>query len=497
MPSPAVVYERRRPEQSTLYKVVQDNLATLYEAVDDGALPIRLPDFVRKELEGFLDCGLLCRGGAHVQCIDCSEKRLVAFGCGGRGFCPSCLGRKMASRTLNLTECVLPPVALRQWVLTFPFAWRSRLGFDAALFGTLTRIFVQTVLAFYTERTTKKNGPRGKSGAVVALQRTSADLRLNPHLHVLFLDGIYREEGEDVVFDPLAHLSTRDVGDVLERAVRRIERFLERRGLLRDDDNHPTGDDADPDAAPTLAQGHAALLASAASGTSPPAGPEFRRKPTPLGPLPSKALHFDKPLCASLDHFTLHAATRAGALDARAREALLKYVLRPPIAQERVTPGPDGLVRLALKRPFADGTVAIDLDPLSLLSRLAASVPAKGTHTVRYAGGLASASKLRSRVVPVPPATLPADGEQSKPKKTGCRYRTWAELLAALGIDALECPTCAGRMRVLRLVREANDIRKNLAAMGEPTEPPARAPARGPPYWASRALRIRADVDAA
>jgi hypothetical protein len=104
-PTPAL-YARRRPEESTLYKVVQDTLATLFEAVDEGALPIRLPDFVRKELEGFLDCGLLCRGFAHVQGIDCNEQRLVAFGCGGRGFCPSCLGRKMASRTLNLTECV-------------------------------------------------------------------------------------------------------------------------------------------------------------------------------------------------------------------------------------------------------------------------------------------------------------------------------------------------------------------------------------------------------
>lgn len=94
-------------------------------------------------------------------------------------------------------------------------------------------------------------------------------------------------------------------------------------------------------------------------------------------------------------------------------------------------------------------------------------------------------------------ALAPAAGEESKPNKTGCRYRTWAELLAALGIDALECPKCAGRMRVLRLVREVHDIRNKLAAMGEPTEPPARAPARGPPYWASRALRIRADADAA
>jgi hypothetical protein len=44
----------------------------------------------------------------------------------------------------------------------------------------------------------------------------------------------------------------------------------------------------------------------------------------------------------TVDGFTLHAATRAGALDSAGREALLRYVLRPPVAQERV----DG-VRLA------------------------------------------------------------------------------------------------------------------------------------------------------
>ncbi len=48
---------------------------------------------------------------------------------------------------------------------------------------------------------------------------------------------------------------------------------------------------------------------------------------------------FDKPLCVALDGFppsgitkrvTLHAATRAGGQGAKGREALLKYVLRPP-----------------------------------------------------------------------------------------------------------------------------------------------------------------------
>ncbi len=119
-----------------------------------------------------------------------------------------------------------------------------------------------------------------------------------------------------MVFHALPHVSTREVGSVLDRAVRRIERFLKKRGLLRADDGDSAAhEDAEPDAEPTLAQGHAALCTSAASGTSPPAGPEFRRKATPLGPLAGKALSFEKPLCASLDHFTLHAATRAGGVD--------------------------------------------------------------------------------------------------------------------------------------------------------------------------------------
>jgi hypothetical protein len=95
----------------------------------------------------------------------------------------------------------------------------------------------------------------------------------------------------------------------------------------------------------------------------------------------------------------------AGALDASGREALCRYVLRPAVAQERVMQGSDGLVRISLKNPLSDGTVAVDLDPLSLLCRMAVSVPPPRFHTVRYAGVLAPASKLRSRIVPKPIAT--------------------------------------------------------------------------------------------
>jgi hypothetical protein len=74
---------------------------------------------------------------------------------------------------------------------------------------------------------------------------------------------------------------------------------------------------------------------------------------------------------------------------------LLGYVLRPPLAQDRLEQHPGGLVRITLQRAYSDGTLAVDMDPLSLLCRLATSVPPPRFHTVLYAGVLAPASPWR------------------------------------------------------------------------------------------------------
>jgi len=78
------------------------------------------------------------------------------------------------------------------------------------------------------------------------------------------------------------------------------------------------------------------------------------------------------------------------ALQARGREVRrccdLSCDLR--CAQERVEQQPNGLVRLTLKKKaYADGTVAVDMDPLSRLCRLATSVPLPRFHSVHYARG--------------------------------------------------------------------------------------------------------------
>jgi hypothetical protein len=305
-------------------------------------------------------------------------------------------------------------------------------------------------------------------------------LLLNPHLHAVLLDGAWHEQEGELVFRGLGHLRTSEVGDVLDRTIRRIEKHLRRRGRLRVNPDDGDPDDADPETG---------LAASAVSGQAPPAGPQWvirLRAPEP------RALAYDKPLCASKDGFTLHAATRAGALDAPGREALLRYVLRPPIAQDKLEQREDGLVRIILKRPYADGTVAVDMDPLSLLCRLAASVPPPRHHTVRYAGVLAAASEWRSRIVPAAEPEAPGP-EMPGQKRRKSAYRTWAEILArTFAVDALACPVCRRRLRLIAVLKDPASVARYLAGVGEPSELPARSPDRGPPYWKSIILRRRA-----
>jgi hypothetical protein len=131
--------------------------------------------------------------------------------------------------------------------------------------------------------------------------------------------------------------------------------------------------------------------------------------------------------------------------------------IRTPIVlptRERVQQGPDGLVRIALKRAFSDGTIAIDLDPLSLLCRLCASVPAPKLHTLRYAGVLAAHCKWRSLIIPAPPDDAPPEhpNDDTPPPMRGRSVcRPWAELLKRTFDHPIDWMPRAARCRRARL----------------------------------------------
>ena len=460
-------------------------------SLEPGAGPPRLL------LALLADCGVLSRGFAVLGCSECTERIVVGFSCKGLGFCPSCLGRRMAETAANLVEHVLPERApLRQFVLTLPFELRARLAYDGKLLGAVCQTFVDSVLGWYRRHFEARGLADGKSGAVTAVQRVSSDLRLNPHFHTLCLDGVYVEdEHGELGFHLLPCLTNSDVADILQIATTRILRLLRHKGVVEDDTVN--ADETLADKEPALVE-----LAVASTLGRVPAGPALRQQ-DPIRLSPGRELEYPKGLCAAAHGFSLHAATTARADDAVGREALCKYILRPPIARENVHLVADDLVRLQLKRPFSDGTFALDLDPLSLLVRLATTVPPPHFHTVRYAGVLAAASKWRARVVPPAKPSTELDrndtehscsisAAKGKPPTHRSGYRPWRELLMrSFKIDIEHCSHCGARMKLRALVMTTASIERYLRWLGEPVDPPTLAPARDPPYFKSQVIRRR------
>lgn len=224
-------YEPRDPAQSILFQVVCDHFETFrLQAVSlrDGE---GLPRFVEREFREFLTCGCPAAGFARFHCDGCGHDRLVPFSCKGRGFCPSCGGRRMAERAAHLVDHVVPDVPLRQWVLSLPHRLRYVLAWDHDLCRAVAGVYVRAVLGFLRARARRAGVADGRSGAVVMIQRFGGALNLNVHLHALVIDGVFERDGARLVFHPAGRLTREDVAAVVAVAVRRIGRLLERRGL--------------------------------------------------------------------------------------------------------------------------------------------------------------------------------------------------------------------------------------------------------------------------
>ena len=100
-------YERHRPEQTTLDRLVQQHAATFIAQAEDAA-GADLPQFVKAEFDAFLECGILAHGFRRLRCDDCGPDKLAAFSCKRRGFCPSCGARRMAQTAAHLIDHVIP-----------------------------------------------------------------------------------------------------------------------------------------------------------------------------------------------------------------------------------------------------------------------------------------------------------------------------------------------------------------------------------------------------
>jgi hypothetical protein len=503
----AATYQPRDAEGTVLHRVVRENLETfLREAADrtDGG---GLPRFVEREFREFLTCGAASRGFARVRCENCTFERLVPFSCKRRGFCPSCGGRRMAEQAAHLVDHVLPHVPVRQWVLTLPHRLRYLLAYNHALCRAVLGVAVRAVLAFYRRRAGRTGVRDGRSGAVTVIQRFGGGLQLNVHFHTLVLDGVFAE-GDDggLEFHAAEPPSDEEVARLLATIYRRVRRLLARRGL--DVDDTP---DVDP-----LAEESPALagISSASIQGRIALGPRAGARVLQLGREPDAPWVTSRGPCqAHLEGFDLHANITVAADDRTGVERLCRYVLRPPVAQERLSLTPEGLVLVTLKSEWHDGTTHLLFTPVELLEKLAALTPRPRINLVLYYGILAPRARARPRAVghgtaasspgkrlptaaeepaadPSGPATdvsstAPPEGpraakEASPPEKP--RDWRWADLMRRVfDLDVLECPRCGGRMSVIATIEAADVLRKILGHLGLPTDPPTPLSARPPP----------------
>jgi hypothetical protein len=219
---------------------VQHHLETfLADAAEADPHGEGVPRWVEDDFGAYLRCGILAHGFAPIRCDACAAERLVAFSCKARGVCPSCNARRMVEVAAHLTDRVLPPLPIRQWVLSLPKHIRPFLPHDPRLAGAVLRILLRAIRTTL-RRASPGAGAGAQLGAVSFLHRFGSALNAHFHFHVVVLDGLFSGSDDGAVtFHEATHLTADDVQRLQRTLQRRVLRLFQRRRLL---DDHTVAD---------------------------------------------------------------------------------------------------------------------------------------------------------------------------------------------------------------------------------------------------------------
>jgi len=253
----------------------------------------------------------------------------------------------MAERAANLVDHVLPAVPMRQWVLSLPFRLRYLLAWNHELCREVLAVYARALRGFYRRRARRAGIHDAETGAVTAIQRFGSGLNLNVHLsHARPRRGV-RARRRSLALRARAAAGAARARAARRAIARRVERVLARHGLPLDE--------ADADARDPLAEDApalAALCAASVTGRSVlgrAAGARVARignDPDTYTPKPETLWH------ARHAAFDLHAGRTVRADDRAGLERLAHYLLRPPLAQERIELLADGRVGVTPAHPW-------------------------------------------------------------------------------------------------------------------------------------------------
>ena len=300
----------------------------------------------------------------------------------------------MAGGAAELVDHILPHVPVRQWVLSLPHALRYRLAWDHALCRAVLTIYTRALLGFERRRGRRRGVADGCSGTVTAIQRFGRRVQLNVHFHTLVLEGVFGTAPDGTPrFDPAPPPTDREVTACSRRSARAScvscdDAACSPRRAPRT--SRPIRSPPTPLCSPSSVPPPSAAARRSATAPARPCCASAT-PPMPRGSGRSAARH------AHLERFDLHAERAVRADDRAGLERLCRYLLRPPLAQERLARLADGRVVSTLAHPWHDGTRHLIFTPHEFLERLAAITPRPHINLVLYHGVLAPRARWRPR----------------------------------------------------------------------------------------------------
>jgi len=462
-------------------------ISAVYAAEDDP--PAK---HIESEFKRYLKCGIIQYGFIRLQCSSCGHERVCGYSCKCRGFCSSCGAKRMEQTALRLEKEVWPQgVGARQFVLTFPHQVRHWLARSSELLSAVSSEVAAEISTFY-ELGASLGVPRDSigeraTGGVTFIQRFNSALTLSPHLHVVFMDGVFAETAEGRRFLGVQYFDSSSVILILNGIIKRLERLFRDWGYVTKD-----GEPAEPDLEgdvplPFKPRAPKAYRKAGLAGTG--------RSPHPLYQNPDPDQMSVEGWCnVKFKWFSLHAGVAIKEGDRQGLLRLLRYTSRSSVSPSRLsymdpTTPEESDLELTLKRAWSDGTSALRFTQTAFTEQIASLIPDPWHNQTRYHGIFAPGHAWRARIVPGPQkktGCLDREHDMGPPKPTkpssgraAAEYVIpWAELLRkSFGIDPELC-VCGAKMRITESVTEADQIAETMVVMGLASTPPPLGRAR-------------------
>jgi len=144
----------------------------------------------------------------------------------------------MAQTAAHLVDRVIPPVPVRQWVISVPKRLRWFLADHPEAVTALTTILlgeIERLLREAVGMSHAKNAPpsaRPRFGAVSFLHRLGFALNRHVHLHTCVTDGVFTRGRGGVTFLPARPISPADLATLTDRVRHRVVRWFRRRRII-------------------------------------------------------------------------------------------------------------------------------------------------------------------------------------------------------------------------------------------------------------------------